>query len=125
MFINEYFAQLQHILSASAFIASVETVEDARTPYEGFFKARIVFFDNSILSFREYLTTSVAPPKKYSYAFHYFKDKQLIFRYDNTPHFPSLKTFPHHKHLANGNVVESIAPSLSDVLKEIETHIVI
>jgi len=123
VFISEYFAQLQHILSSSPFIASVETSEDARTRYEGYFKARVVFFDNSVLSFRQYLDTSKELPKFYSYSFHYFKNEQLIFRYDNTPHFPNLKTFPHHKHLANGNVVESFPPSLNDVLKEIEIFI--
>jgi Family of unknown function (DUF6516) len=34
------------------------------------------------------------------YRYH-FQDAQnnLIFRYDSTPHFPELHSFPHHKHL--------------------------
>lgn len=34
------------------------------------------------------------------YRYH-FQDEQnsLIFRYDSTPHFPNLPSFPHHKHL--------------------------
>ncbi|MEH1781392.1 MAG: DUF6516 family protein [Nostoc sp.] len=33
------------------------------------------------------------------YRYH-FQDEQnsLIFRYDSTPHFPNLPSFPHHKH---------------------------
>nr|WP_253881088.1 MULTISPECIES: DUF6516 family protein [Microcystis] len=35
------------------------------------------------------------------YRYH-FQDEQnnLVFRYDSTPHFPNLSTFPHHKHLS-------------------------
>jgi hypothetical protein len=31
-----------------------------------------------------------------------------------------IKTFPHHKHLGGENVIESFAPSLGEVLQEIE-----
>jgi len=44
---------------------------------------------------------------------------QLIFRYDNAPHYPTITTFPHHKHLPN-RVIECIVPSLVDVLAEME-----
>ena len=36
------------------------------------------------------------------------------------PHHQEISTFPHHKHSAGEVVVESIAPSLADVLEEIE-----
>jgi hypothetical protein len=40
--------------------------------------------------------------KRLNYRYH-FQDSQnnLVFRYDNTPHFPDLESFPHHKHLSN------------------------
>ena len=49
--------------------------------------------------------------KKLSYRYH-FQDSQnnLVFRYDNTPHFPDLESFPHHKHLSN-SVISSEEPS--------------
>jgi hypothetical protein len=31
-----------------------------------------------------------------------------------------IKTFPHHKHLGSEKVIESLAPSLGEVLQEIE-----
>jgi hypothetical protein len=44
------------------------------------------------------------------------------FRYDDTPHFPALPSFPHHKHLSDATtVVASDAPALPQVLAEIET----
>ena len=47
------------------------------------------------------------------------KDKQLIFRYDNVPHFPQIKSYPHHKHVEN-EVTESHIPDLFAVIREIE-----
>ena len=50
---------------------------------------------------------------------YHFQDQQnnLIFRYDNTPHFPDLKSFPHHKHVKN-KVEESDEPLILYVIKE-------
>ena len=43
----------------------------------------------------------------------------LIFRYDSTPHFPDLSSFPHHKHLP-GEVIDSDRPNLPAVVEEAE-----
>ena len=51
------------------------------------------------------------------------KNRRLIFRYDNVPHFPKIKTHPHHKHTKD-KVIESKAPGLLEVIQEIETLIV-
>jgi hypothetical protein len=36
------------------------------------------------------------------------------------PHHQEVRTFPHHKHTATGDIIESTAPSLAEVLEEIE-----
>jgi hypothetical protein len=53
------------------------------------------------------------------YRYH-FQDEQnsLIYRYDSTPHFPNLPTFPHHKHLFD-NVIAWEKPHIADVLQEV------
>ncbi|EAZ93584.1 toxin TumE [Crocosphaera chwakensis] len=50
------------------------------------------------------------------YRYH-FQDEEnkLVFRYDSTPHFPNLSTFPHHKHLPN-EVISSQKPDIIQVL---------
>jgi len=52
------------------------------------------------------------------YRYH-FQDKQnnLVFRYDNTPHFQNLENFPHHKHLAD-KVTGVEQPSILKVIEE-------
>ena len=120
--VGSYFAILRRTIAACVYVSSWQYEEDARTPTEGFFKARVIFVDNSFLEFREYVNTTVRPVHRYSYSFHYQKQNQLIFRYDNTPHHPQLSSFPHHKHVGL-NVIESTPPYLRDVLKEIETYL--
>jgi len=41
----------------------------------------------------------------------------MVFRYDNTPHFPELDTYPHHKHLSDG-VIPLDQPSIVEVIEE-------
>jgi hypothetical protein len=41
----------------------------------------------------------------------------LIFRYENTPHFPELATYPHHKHVLD-DVKAVKQPSIFEVIDE-------
>lgn len=52
------------------------------------------------------------------YRYH-FQDEQnnLVFRYDNTPHFPGLDNFPHYKHLPT-EVIDTAEPSIFQVIEE-------
>jgi len=34
-----------------------------------------------------------------SYSYHFQKNKKMVQRWDNAPHWPEMKTFPHHFHL--------------------------
>lgn len=53
------------------------------------------------------------------YRYHCQVEKnRLRFRYDSTPHFPGLPTFPHHKHLPDDNVIACDKPSILQVLRE-------
>ena len=52
------------------------------------------------------------------YRYHFQDEKnQIIFRYDSTPHFPDLATFPHHKHLPDV-VIAADKPALIQVFQE-------
>jgi len=43
---------------------------------------------------------------------------RLRFRYDSTPHFPNLPSFPHHKHLPDGQVIATDKPNIVQVIHE-------
>ena len=49
--------------------------------------------------------------------------KRPIFRYDNAPHYKNISTFPNHKHLQDGKVIESTFPHFPEILEEIITFI--
>ena len=72
--------------------------------------------NNTELYIREYMSIG---DEKYSYHWQE-KNGKLITRWDNAPH-QQVKTFPHHKHLSDGTVVESYEIRLEKVLKIIET----
>ncbi|MBI3189776.1 MAG: hypothetical protein HYZ33_03915 [Ignavibacteriales bacterium] len=86
MLISTYFASLRQHLSQFPTITEMEISEKVRTPYEGYFKARMLFRDGSELSVREYVSTITGSPHRFSFSYHYFKHALLIFRYSH----PSL-----------------------------------
>ena len=74
----------------------------------------IEIIDGSLLYITELHTENY---QKYSY--HWQKeDGQLIIRWDNSPHWKNIKTFPHHKHEKN-EILPSHRISIQDVIEEI------
>ncbi len=124
MNIIEYFQRHKQSIASNPIIFSWEYQEDIRTSVEGFFKARLNLIDDSILDFREYVNIKKNKITRYTYSFHYHKLQQLIFRYDNTPHHPHISSFPYHKHLSSGEVIDCLEPTLASILNEIETIII-
>ncbi len=82
------------------------------------------FYDGSPLSLVEQLEPVGRQEfKRVNYKFHYQDTAgNMIFRYDNSPHYPHLATFPAHKHVGN-TVVEAEPPDLNEVLAEIDAII--
>lgn len=83
--------------------------------------ARLRFWDNSLLEFKEVIVPELQLiVNREDYAFHYQDaNGQIIFRYDNTPHHPEISSHPNHKHLAD-RIEATAAPDLTDVLREID-----
>jgi hypothetical protein len=81
-------------------------------------RIRVRFLTGHLLEVNEAIVIEADQIKHLGYRYH-FQDQQnnLIFRYDNTPHFPGLKSFPHHKHTKN-KVEDSDEPLIFNVIKE-------
>jgi len=123
LLISEYFTKFRGTLNRFPFCNLIQIEEDIRSETEGFIKGHVVFSDSSSLSFREYCTIIEATAKKLSYSFHYRKGNEIVFRYDNAPHFPNLSTFPDHKHLPESEVQPSPPPTIEKILAEIQTYL--
>jgi len=80
-------------------------------------RIRVRFYNGCLLQLNE----SVIFQNKIEhlgYRYHFQgKDNELIFRYDNTPHFPDLPNFPNHKHHQTG-VEPSGPPSILTAIAE-------
>ena len=82
-----------------------------------FISGRIDFLAGGRLEFSEFHDLSV--PTKVKYRYHLMDSgKQMVFRYDNAPHFPQLTSFPHHKHLPT-DVIATVEPDFRSVLVEV------
>ena len=121
--ISNYFLRVKSTLGEYAhIISSYSTSEKTYSDKKGFIAAEIIFYDESKLDFAEVKNTNELGKKKYRYHYRNEND-QLIFRYDNAKHYPTLSTFPHHKHTPE-NVEESEEPEIEGVLSEIERIVV-
>lgn len=80
-------------------------------------RIRVRFYNGCLLQLNE----SVIFQNKLEhlgYRYHFQgKNNELIFRYDNTPHFPDLPNFPNHKHHQSG-VEPSGPPSILTAIAE-------
>ena len=99
--------------------ANVERYEEeVLTSSRANLRIRVRFLSGHLLEVNEAIVIVKDQLKHLGYRYH-FQDQEnnLIFRYDNTPHFPELKSFPHHKHLIN-KVEDSDAPLILNVITE-------
>ncbi len=123
MFIEEYFEHIREAIAACTAVESFQLTEAKRDSYTGFLRGRVYFPDGSLLPGREFVYV-ITEVERDMYSYHYVNSSEnLIFRYDNADHKPKLNlpNLPHHKHEeSEENIVASSAPTLAEVLQEIE-----
>jgi hypothetical protein len=92
--------------------------EEILTPKRANLRVRVRFADGSLLELNEAVIVEANVIEHLDYRYH-LQDvrNRLLFRYDNTPHFPDVDTFPHHKHARN-SVGPSTRPSVQQVIEE-------
>ena len=127
MNIADYFSGLERGLTRNVRIGSPEQpiLCLASDDYNGLLRCRVFFWDESYLDFYEVVNTEQGYPIRVHYAYTYLRGGHRVFRYDNAPHHPEILTFPHHKHVGpQDKLAESPAPTLSEILAEIERLLV-
>lgn len=121
MVIQNYFARLKASLdryATTSFVLETKVNFETRPGDQGYLTGSVEFIDSSKLYFSEFLDTVGESVDKIMYRYHYQDAaNQLIFRYDNATHRPSLP-FLEHKH-DSAQIFEASAPTLNDVLTEI------
>jgi hypothetical protein len=123
--IENYFHGVDSLLADSVIVREYTVHFDKRSLTKGYLRGDVIFHDESLLHFREFVNLGVGVDRMV-YCYHYqLADNSLVFRYDNTPHYPDLPNRPHHRHDDAEHVIgiSEELPNLEMILQEIEFHI--
>ena len=122
---NEYIARLEQEIQSCFLMVAYQLNVDRKTQELAFIAGQIDFIDGSTLDFKEFVEKGDNGIEKYKYGYNYRKNSGLLFRYDNAPEPGArhLESFPHHKHTADGRIIESHEANFEEVLKEIMDYI--
>ncbi len=94
----------------------------ASDDYNGLLRCRVLFWNESYLDIYEVVSTELGYPVKIHYAYTYITSGKQVFRYDNAPHHPEIRTHPHHRHSEERDQLSAAEePTLSQILNEIQT----
>lgn len=126
MNINEYISEIESIIHSSSIVASYILNIDRKAEDIVFISGRIDFRDGSIMDFKEFVESTNIGINKLKYGYNYRMGSEIMFRYDNAPdpRARKLKSFPCHKHIQSGEIIESKEANLAQVLEEIESAII-
>jgi len=117
----EYLAEIQKVVeryTTAPYVRSTSLTLEPRPGNQAYVTGSVIFKDESVLYFREYVVGESDAIQKVMYSYHYQqKDDALILRYDNARH-RQFEEGGEHKHIAD-EVVMAKSPSLSEVLLEI------
>ena len=116
--LQDYFDEIDQLLRNSANIYVEEFKVSSLTSERANLRLKVRFAFKYLLAVSEIIVVVDNQIEYIDYRYH-FQDAQnnLIFRYDSTPHFPKLPSFPHHKHLPD-QVIACKKPYIAEVLKE-------
>lgn len=106
------------VLQESKLISSFDIIEMIDEDDVEMLKIVAYLHEGSMLYIHELRTKR---SDKYSYHWQ-DRDKNLLIRWDNSPHHKNLANFPYHKH-EKEDVLPSFRISIDDVLSEIESKL--
>jgi hypothetical protein len=116
----EYVESIKARLSTDSIIMTFAVIREYANLDEGFIRTRANLTNGDILDFSEFVRQSTTL-ELVSYRYQWLdKDKKLVRRWDNAPHFPTLPHFPHHFHDGKtGEVMPGKPTNIFAVLDEI------
>ena len=116
--LSDYLNQVEQAIVQSPNVYVERYEEEILTSIRANLRIRLRFAQTHLLEINEAIVITDNQLKFLDYRYHFQDERNcLVFRYDSTPHFPDISTFPHHKHLPN-DVISSHKPETIQVLKE-------
>ena len=118
----DYLNQVEEAIAQCQNVYVERYEEEILTLKRANLKIRLRFHQTHLLEISEAIIVKENKLEFLDYRYHFQDDRNcLIFRYDSTPHFPNLPTFPHHKHLPD-DVISSQKPKITQVLTEVVSY---
>jgi hypothetical protein len=118
--LKAYLDGVEQAIVRQAHVYVERYVEEILTPERANLRIRLRTERGHLLEIHEAVIVSEGHLAHLDYRYH-CQDEQnrLRFRYDSTPHFPDLPSFPHHKHLPDGSAIASHRPDIETVVREV------
>jgi hypothetical protein len=118
--IQKFSETIDKIIASSPIIVSTDIQKYFGPSYNSvYIKGSIHFIDSSLLELSLFVKEARKALSIDKYRFHYMSSAgQMLFRYDNAPHYSKLSSFPNHKHVQH-RTIPSSPPELKDILDEI------
>lgn len=114
----DYLEEIEVALSEISEAYIENYVEEILTPERANLRIRLRFANNRLLEINEAVAVESNAIVTLGYRYHCQDgNNRLIFRYDDTPYFPNLSSFPHHKHLLD-RAIAADKPTVLQVLRE-------
>jgi hypothetical protein len=95
--------QIKAILAASALVTSWQVLIADEAAHRALYKIRCQLLRPAYRLEIRFIQTE----EDILYSYQLFTDRPML-RWDSAPHFPSLRSFPHHFHGETGEVKESV-----------------
>lgn len=121
-FIQAYFDTIEIYLLENPAICSYAIIRREITKFDGKLRTKATLNNNSLLEFFIYVNEIDGQVQLSKYSFHWQNAHgDLIKRWDNAPHHPTLENAPHHIHTADGAVASALnVPDVFSVMQQIE-----
>ncbi len=118
-----YLVAVKAALSSSFAVASFSVVEEWAQPDRGYIRIRGNLRNGDFMEASEYFTMQHDLHVTIRYRYQWMSPDQstLRQRWDNVPHHPGLADFPHHIHLADGNIIPGRSLSILELLELFES----
>ncbi len=124
MTIIKYLETVKSYLLTNSLVDNFQIVRERRTNSDGHLRARLSLFGGALMEFSEYVQLTIDDEiQVITYSYHCADASgNLIVRWDNTPHFPDLHGFPHHKHVKGSATPQHGRPmDIFQALEDIES----
>jgi hypothetical protein len=111
MTVSEYLETVKTLMLTDALVENFQIVRERMTTNDGHLRVRMTFINGNLMEFSEYIQLIAGDIQVTTYSYHCTDPYgRLIVRWDNTPHFPDLDGFPHHRHIGYPEAVQAGQP---------------